>query len=74
LAEGWAVGVGPGVAWTPPKGVTIELRAEYDEVPLTLVALTAKLYPVPLVSPASVVDSDLPETVTTLPPGEALIV
>ena len=63
----------PRLAVTPvgasgtATGVTAFDAADAVPVPALLVAVTVKVYDVPLVSPVTVVDSVVPPTVTTWP-------
>lgn len=60
----------PGIA----AGVTLLDATEAVEVATELVAVTVKVYTVPLVSPVTVAEVADPEAVAVLPPGEEVTV
>ena len=79
LTDGLGVGVGSGTPPPPPPppppdacGVTADEAAEAAELPATFAATTVKVYPVPLVSPATV--QLVEDVVHVNPPGDDVAV
>ena len=63
-----------GVPGAVAAGVTEEEALEVGPVPTALVAVTVKVYAVPLVKPVTVIGDDVPVTAAVPPPGEAVTV